>query len=956
MKKVLLSVFLLLANFAYSKDDPFKNKLFKLPKGVTSKDYVPGMLIVKFKASAKAENQVFTNPMGALTLSNRSVAITSIQQVFKTINNPNTRSASTSAFAGITNGLDRIYEVKFSDSLNIEELANDILQNKNVEYAEPRYIYYHQYIPNDALFSVRQNYLNQIKTPQAWDIIKNSSNVVIGIVDSGSDLVHPDLAANIYLNQADPVNGLDDDRDGYLDNYRGWDLIGNNAGNIKEDNNPQVTSDSTDHGVHVSGIASAVSDNGVGVASAAFNAKLLIVKVGADNNPTAIYRGYEGIKYAADHGAQIINCSWGGPGGGAFGEDIVAYALSRNCLIVAAAGNDNTDEPDYPASYSGVLSVASVNANDVKSSFSNFGPQVDISAPGSGIYNTLNGNRYGSKSGTSMSAPMIASVAALVKARFPDLNMQQVGEQMRVTADNIDALNPGFTGELGKGRVNVLRAVTESSPSVRNQQIILADKANGSIPAGDTLRIFFNIKNFLAPANGLTLNLSSTSTDVEVIDNQVSTGNLMTLESRNNVGPFRVFVKNGTPDNRDIIFKILYSANNNTYSDFEQFQVTVSRDYQNVEVNQISTTMTSNGRVGYSSAEAQNGLGFIYKTESLLYEASLMIGNSATKVSNNTRNDSGSSDEHFAKRLRVTRNVNSTAAFVANSEFNDSRNPNPLNVYVKHRQLAYANAPDDKYTIAEYDIQNTGSTDLSGVYIGLFTDWDVDDNGRDVTKYDAINGMGYVFGKNGGTPFTAVKLLTNIDKASYYPLSYQVSGDPLETGGGFTIAEKYQTLSSGIKASSLGESSANGYDVMFVIGAGPFNIPANGSVKTAFAFIGGDDLKDIQNSAVAAQNKYNILSGLSPVDPSAASFELKQNYPNPGADETNIEFNIPEESAVTLSLYTILGKKVKTLLSENLNPGAYKIAVNLQELESGIYLYKMQYGNKSKTLKLMVAR
>ncbi|MEO8796053.1 MAG: T9SS type A sorting domain-containing protein, partial [Daejeonella sp.] len=412
----------------------------------------------------------------------------------------------------------------------------------------------------------------------------------------------------------------------------------------------------------------------------------------------------------------------------------------------------------------------------------------------------------------------------------------------------------------------------------------------------------------------------------------------------------------GTPDNEEVIFRLDYNANNSSYLDFELFEVTVSLDYQNIEVNQVSTTITSNGRVGYSSPDATNGLGFIYKSDPLLYEASLMIGNSASRVSNNTRSTTGNSDEHFVKTLRVTRDLNSSAAFEAHSEFTDSGSPNPLNISVKHRQLAYSAAPDDKYTIAEYVVQNNTATTLSGVYVGMFNDWDVDANGHDVTKYDASNRMGYVFGRNGGSNYAAVKLLDALDKPAYYPLSYQIAGDPLETGNGFTIAEKFATLSSGIKAQSLGETSQNGLDVMFVIGAGPFSIPANGNAKVAFAYIAGDDLKDIQNSAAAAQIKYNLLSGVGPVDPNATSFELKQNYPNPGTGITTIEFSIPQEAPVTLTLYNVLGKKVQTLIDDTLNQGTYKFPVNVQDLKSGVYFYKMQWGSKSKTLKMLVGR
>ena len=953
MKSLLYLLFIFLTFGASAADEPKLQKSpFKLPVGVTSKDYLPNKLIIKFKADSLLSNRGFEKGFGKYGLEIRTVKATGLKRIFEPA--ATDQNSGYSRRADDKSGLHRIFELSFEGKKPITDVINEVLKNPDIEYAEPRYIYYNQYVPNDAFFSSRQSYLNQVKATQAWDTIRNSSNVVIAIVDSGSDLDHPDLAANIFINSADPVNGRDDDGDGYIDNYRGWDLIGRSAGNIVEDNDPGVTSDSTDHGVHVSGIAAAVSNNGVGVSSISFNAKLLIVKVGADDNSRAIYRGYEGIKYAADHGANIINCSWGGPGGGAFGQDIIDYAIAKGCLIVAAAGNDNTETPDYPASYPAVVSVASVGSSDLKSSFSNYGSSVDISTPGASIYNTRNNGNYGLRSGTSMSAPMLASAAALVKARFPEYTMLQVGEQLRITSDNIDDNNPSYAGLLGKGRLNVLRAVTEASPSIRNQKLTIMDKGNGAIPAGDTIRVYFDIKNFLAPAAGLVLNLSTSNSHVQVIDNEVIIGALATLETRDSIGPFRIFVRSNASDNEEVQFRLGYTSNGGNYRDFELFNITVSLDYLNIEVNKVSSTITSNGRIGYSSPDAANGLGFVYKGQPLLYESSLMIGTSPAKVSNNTRNDSGGSDEHFQKRVRVAKIQSSDAAFEARSEFDDSMNPEFLNVYVKHRQIAYSEVPDDKYIIAEYEVFNENSTPLDGVYIGLFSDWDIDENSRDITRYDEVNRMGYVFGNTAGSKYAGVKLLKSVAPPAYYPLSYQVTGDPLETGGGFTLAEKFQTLSSGIKSNGLGGSPANGYDVMFVLGSGPYNIPANGSVKVAFAIIGGDNLQDLQSSAVAAESRYSLL--LDPTPLPADGFSLKQNYPNPAANRTTLEFSIPAEAVTSINLYNSLGKQVKTVLNENLREGSYRLDLDVSDLKSGMYVCRMRYGKQQLSIKMLVVK
>lgn len=193
-----------------------------------------------------------------------------------------------------------------------------------------------------------------------------------------TDCDHPDLQSNIKYNYADPINGVDDDNDGYIDNYRGWDMSMN-------DNNPMV--DMSDHGSHVSGCADAVTNNGTGVSSPGFNCKFLPVKCANATSVSTIDHGYEGIVYAADHGCQIINCSWGGGGGGSFGQDAVTYAsVNMGALVVCSAGNTYSDVAQYPAAYKYAFSVAATNSSDEKSSFSTYNYTVDISAPWAPIF------------------------------------------------------------------------------------------------------------------------------------------------------------------------------------------------------------------------------------------------------------------------------------------------------------------------------------------------------------------------------------------------------------------------------------------------------------------------------------------------------------------------------------------------------------------------------------------
>ena len=261
------------------------------------------------------------------------------------------------------------------------------------------------------IFSFIQYQISQINAFSAWDIEKGDTNVVIGIVDDGCQWNHPDLAANVKINYADPINGIDDDHDGYIDNYRGWDL-GNNDNDPNNDGPGALA-----HGTHVAGDADAVTDNAIAIASPGFNCKFLPVKVTDFSGVITV--GYEGIVYAADHGCSVINCSWGATEGANYQQDIINYAsINKNALVIAAAGNDNADETFYPASYNHVISVANVDGSDVKASTSDYNYNVAVSAPGENIYSTTYDSVYTLLSGTSMSCAVAAGAAAIIKSHF----------------------------------------------------------------------------------------------------------------------------------------------------------------------------------------------------------------------------------------------------------------------------------------------------------------------------------------------------------------------------------------------------------------------------------------------------------------------------------------------------------------------------------------------------------
>ncbi|MFM7726458.1 MAG: S8 family serine peptidase, partial [Flavobacteriales bacterium] len=278
----------------------------------------------------------------------QKIGTTAVRKKFLTAREP---GSDLNRYGKPKTDLSLVYEVTYSSELNVTSAATVLNSSGILMYSEPLYKHRLFFNPNDPSFSTQQ-FLTRIQGPNAWNIEQGDTNVVIGIVDSGTDWDHPDLQANIAYNWNDPINGLDDDADGYVDNFRGWDVSEN-------DNNPMVVN--SDHGSHVSGCAAAVTNNGVGVASPGFNCRFLPVKSCLDASSASIDNGYDGVYYAAEHGCDVINCSWGRGGGPSqFEQDVMDFAVfDHDAVVVAAAGNTSTEVDQYPPAYSNVLSVAS---------------------------------------------------------------------------------------------------------------------------------------------------------------------------------------------------------------------------------------------------------------------------------------------------------------------------------------------------------------------------------------------------------------------------------------------------------------------------------------------------------------------------------------------------------------------------------------------------------------------
>ncbi len=313
--------------------------------------------------------------------------------------------------------------------------------------------------PNDPGWT-QQWALPQINAPQAWSIVTDTTAMVIAIIDSGLKLDHPDLANVAWVNSGEvPGNFIDDDGNGYVNDMRGWHFYQRWNGTTYVPAQDANVDDDYGHGTHVAGIIGATGNNGLGISGVAWRARVMPVKV-LNQYGNGWYSDIAaGIVYAVDNGARIINLSLGGETDSPVLREPIEYAQAHDVLVIAATGN-TSDRVLYPAAYPSVLAVAATDQADQRAAFSNFGPEVDVAAPGVDIYSTwpwVTG--YFTKSGTSMAAPHVTGVAALVWTRRPQLSAQLVASVIKLTATDIDA--EGWDQYTGFGRVDGYRAVEQ---------------------------------------------------------------------------------------------------------------------------------------------------------------------------------------------------------------------------------------------------------------------------------------------------------------------------------------------------------------------------------------------------------------------------------------------------------------------------------------------------------------
>lgn len=820
----------------------------------------------------------------------------------------------------------RTFAVAFGGPILPERMAAALMSKQGVvEYAEPWYTDEMHAVPNDPRTG-SQGYLTRIKAFEAWDSLQGDTNVVIGVSDNGVDQTHEDLRDNIWKNGGEiPDNDIDDDGNGYVDDY-----IGCNLAFSLDGTKPGVTlNPSQSHGTEVAGLAGATTNNGIGIAGSGNKCRFFPIKTGSARGGDLVY-SYQSIVYAGLMRFKVLNCSWGrvkpfSP----IDQSVIDYAAANDVVIVASAGNHGSFVPNYPSAYDNVLGVGETNEDDFVLSSSGVGVNADVMAPGYLALTTTSGNGYTTSGimGTSFASPLAAGMCGLIRSRYPQLNAAQTIAFARRCTDDISENNIQY-GALLPGRINFMKAVTTdpfSIPSVRIVSVDQRDAAGTPVERfriGDTLRLTFNLRNELGPVTGLTTTLQAAvpnGWNVTILDHDIDVGTIGTGADVA-VGTFRVVI-NGV-NNLPLIFSLEMEADN--YSDKGLYYLPKPAPITTFRNNMLAYTASDDGWLGFDGYpdQTRQGIGLIWKgQESLLSPSGLLFtegGAHALKAYDNLTNQSDFTIE------KPFTGADSNRAVMSDRAVSTDRC-----VGVRITQRHTFPSANMSAAVITTTVENTSDRTLTDISAGHFLDFDIGQGGSEnlirlapeaiPDNFSTHSAAAEAFERQ-GVP-VAVVIASSVADPTAEP---QAVGMRYRTyvndNDGLTDADVVTLLNSG-----TGIQTAESGDMCTVVGMKFPGQLERGAVRTFITVIGiGETIGD-----AAATVRAVLLDPMSVNDPADRTATIA--YPQPASTVCTIDHGAGIEA---IDLVDVAGR---TVLHQVADPSAERSMLNLASCGSGVY-------------------
>ncbi len=849
-----------------------------------------------------------------------------------------------------------------SNAESIQFYVDKLNSHDGIEYAERMPRHHFCAGPNDPL-AVNQYHLAGIRAFDAWEFIGESRKVLLAIVDTGVEDEHPDLKDVMYINTLEDgpdgrggdkrTNGIDDDFNGFVDDWRGWDFGSSGDG----DNVPLPGSG---HGTHVAGIAGAVVNNGLGVSGASPWLEIMPVKVANDSEVNfGVIRGFEGVLYAAAMGAEVINCSWGSVNGSQAESEVIDAVAAMGVVVICGAGNDGRFVNFFPAGYPGSLSVTALSAADKKADFSNFYFTVDVSAPGVDITSTDKNGLFDTRDGTSMSAPMVAAAAALVKTAFPEMDAIQVIEQIKATSKSVDDLNGDVAGLIGRGKLDMYAAVSNrEAQSILVEDVRVSDNDGDGLAApGDEINISIDIWNALAATGAAAAYAGAPVFDDPQLDSyEFELDVLERGEHRDDALTITFTVPQQIV--HDYVFRIpIEFRDGENVIGFDAVSIVLNPSYRTLNANNIAVTANSRGNFGYNDYPSnQMGSGFRYKGgRNLMFEGALIIGYSPDHISNVARATTlRRQDDAFLITEAITlTNDGPVAPLEAHCVFGDTLATNDAGVSVQQGIFQFDEEGHRDYTLVRYDVTNTSGVDMEELFIGLLCDWDLQAGGAsDVTAFDYNRVLYYVRNvRDESSPLVGMQLLSEYD-VNFFAIDNATSRG-INLSNGFTREEKWHVISNGVA-----RDRSNVTDVSAVLGAGPISVRAGETVSVAFSIFAGDNFTDLYTHADSAR----VRAGESGIGTAAIKrlpreSHLTSVFPNPDRNGVvTVDYQLAVKQAVSIDVFDLLGRRMMQVFHGEQRVGQYSVEILTASLPVGNYVVRLQLQDMVETFALKVLR
>ncbi len=848
-----------------------------------------------------------------------------------------------------------------------------------------------------------------VKAQRVWiELGYTGAGVVVGHLDSGAWLAHPDLANRIYQNPGEiPGNGIDDDGNGYVDDHRGWDF-----GDV--DNNPNDDNSSGGHGTHTAGTVCGDGHGGT-ITGVAPGAKVLVCKVFDSAGSGTVGMIWEGEQYCVEMGVRLMTMSLGVKGADLAASLLRSDRFACNAIREAgitlfnSAGNERAEfEPPFEigmtgrspspwfasaavpySSMGGVVTVGGTgfqsNASYTSSSrgpvtWATIDPfndwpynpgtgliKPDICAPGVNVNSTVRPSGYSGNtwSGTSMSCPHLAGVAALMLEKNPALSPADINRVIEQTA--LDLGTVGKDNVFGSGQVNAYLAVV-NTPTTQVADIVpgdvLPDPAGDQVlDPGQTSPIAFSLHNAspLIAANTVTATLAVVANPyVTVADGSASFPAIPASGTVDNTGdPFQLAIAAGTPQGYAFTMLLTVNWDGGATRTFDLEHFAGLPDFLTHDVGSVYGSVTDQGIIGYLSDDQTVGAGFgASGAGSLLFVGSLWAGNSSLYICNRDFHGQGAGLETYewvvrrspSGRMRDLGAAGSDQTFT--SAFTDSGHATPANVLVEQTSYAWAGSPDDEFVIMEYHISNRGQGNLNPYWAGIFCDWDVATSSANIGASDAARHAIYLHANPGG-PFVGLALLGDSPQANLTFINnptYVYPNAAIDNGNKLRFLRGLLSV----------PTTTGPDDWSMVCSAGPLNLPSGGDVTVAFAMVHGATLQEFLDNVDAAQAAYNPATPVTE-DLPVKMFRLDQNAPNPFNPQTVLTFEVAAPGRVSLAIYDVAGKLVRTLVDDTRPAGQFEATWNGmddsgQRVSSGVYFAKYRAGDQEQTRKMTMVK